>query len=104
MSFVNINTFEPVDSANTDEHKTSKVSPLANREKLHQVHHLMVCTQQFAKWFGGKDKSVRAPRALPGLRQVGMERRRAYLPRSVSDTFWISVATLSASIHSASVS
>ena len=35
MSFVNINTFEPVDSANTDEHKTNKVSPLANREKLH---------------------------------------------------------------------
>ena len=52
MSFVNATTFVIVDSANTDEHMASKVCPIRNREKLHQ---LMVCTQRFAKWFGGMD-------------------------------------------------
>ena len=46
MSFVHADNLDLVASTETDLHKTYKVSPLANREKLQQV---MNCTQRFAE-------------------------------------------------------
>ena len=71
MSFVNATTFVIVDSANTDEHMASKVCPcIANREKLYQ---LVVCTQRFAKWYGGMDAPCLhyqdSPKVVVGVRR-----------------------------------
>ena len=54
MSFVHHDTLQPVDDSQENQHLAGKMT-LANKETLRQ---LKVCTQPFADWSGGEDRTA----------------------------------------------